>query len=266
MKKFNATYYLLFVILIMGAFAAMAQNDYGTTLMGLVAAAFCLTFLIQLVSAFTAKKASGWLNRLELISLVVMSMLISLRVFYIHFAFVEIIFGVAGAIFTLVYLSKLISTFQSLSKKNLWLALAVASFHLSIILFTLAMTVVPLLPWIVEPTGMAAFGLLLVFGVGHFMNRKIMLDGEETSVFQTVKQFQDRSILLCALFLAFSLYLGFTKFGMLPRIYSDEFPQSYFQLIKEAETGMEKPVKGKFKHEEFKAKYERFVERNTTVK
>jgi hypothetical protein len=45
-------------------------------------------------------------------------------------------------------------------------------------------------------------------------------------------------------------------------MYSDEFPQAYFNLVNQAETGNEKSVNGKFKHDEFKAKYDRFVERN----
>jgi hypothetical protein len=56
--------------------------------------------------------------------------------------------------------------------------------------------------------------------------------------------------------------MGLTKIGALPRMYSDEFQQAYFNLVDQAEAGNEKAVIGKFKHEEFKAQYDRFVKRN----
>jgi hypothetical protein len=46
-------------------------------------------------------------------------------------------------------------------------------------------------------------------------------------------------------------FTKFTKIELVPELYSDEFPQSYFQLVKQAETGREVPVNGKFKHEVF---------------
>jgi len=69
-------------------------------------------------------------------------------------------------------------------------------------------------------------------------------------------------LLLISLFFIFFLYYGFTGIGTLPRIYSDEYPQAYFELVNNAETGKEAPVNGKYKHEEFKEKYDRFVKNN----
>ncbi len=266
MKRFSATYYLLFVILITGAFAAMAQNDYGTLLLGLVAVAFSFIFLLQLISASIANKSAGWLNRLELISLILMAALIALRVFYVHFSFVEIVFGVAGAMLTVVYIVKLIGTFQSLRGKSKMLSSTVALFHLSIIFFTLSMTVVPFLPKQGEPLGMLGFALLVAFLFLALLTRKVMVDGEQTSTYSYVIAFKDRSVLMGSLFLAFALYAGLTRYDLIPKMYSDEFPQSYLMLVKEAEFGQEKPVNGKYKHQEFKAMYDRFVERNITPK
>jgi hypothetical protein len=45
-------------------------------------------------------------------------------------------------------------------------------------------------------------------------------------------------------------------------MYSDEYPQAYFKLVNNAETGKEKPVNGKYKHQEFKRRYDDFVEKN----
>jgi hypothetical protein len=56
--------------------------------------------------------------------------------------------------------------------------------------------------------------------------------------------------------------MGFTKIGALPKMYSNEYPQAYFQLVSNAERDLEQPVEGKFKHEEFKEQYETFLEHN----
>ncbi|HSF44363.1 MAG TPA: hypothetical protein VLA58_00080, partial [Chitinophagaceae bacterium] len=49
MKTYNTIYFLLFVLLIMGAFASMAQNSYGLKLLGVVGMLFGLLFLYQLI-------------------------------------------------------------------------------------------------------------------------------------------------------------------------------------------------------------------------
>jgi hypothetical protein len=61
------------------------------------------------------------------------------------------------------------------------------------------------------------------------------------------------------LFVLFTAYMGLTKFDILPKMYSDEYPQAYLDLVKQAEAGGEKPVNGKYKHEEFKELYDQFV-------
>jgi hypothetical protein len=45
-------------------------------------------------------------------------------------------------------------------------------------------------------------------------------------------------------------------------MYSDEFPQAYFELVQQAELGKEQPINGKYRHEEFKEKYELLISRH----
>ncbi len=79
------------------------------------------------------------------------------------------------------------------------------------------------------------------------------------TAFKMVRQFKDHSIIILSLFLLMAIYIGFNRIGVLPGIYSDEFPRSYFQLVNNAATGKEKPVEGIYKHELFKEKYDRFI-------
>ena len=55
MKKNNPIYFLLFILLVMGAFASMAQNSYGLKLMGGVAFVFGLVFIVEFISGLGKK-------------------------------------------------------------------------------------------------------------------------------------------------------------------------------------------------------------------
>jgi len=63
----------------------------------------------------------------------------------------------------------------------------------------------------------------------------------------------------------FSLYFGLNRVGVLPPIYSDEYPKAYFELIDQSATGKEKPVNGKYKYQEFIEKYHQFLRDNSRM-
>jgi hypothetical protein len=101
--------------------------------------------------------------------------------------------------------------------------------------------------------------LLLGFIVAGFFRKDLLVDGENISAFKMVTYFKDHSIIIISLFLLFSLYVGFNRVGLLPGIYSDEFPQAYYDLVDKAASREEKPISGRYKHEEFKVKYDQFL-------
>jgi hypothetical protein len=262
MKGYNTLYYLLFVLIVMGAFASMAQNDYGTAILGLASASFSVVFLIQLVSLLFFKSHPGKFSVLELIGLFVLSAILAMRVFYIHFQFVEFVFGTAGILLVLVYIMRMIqlpSTLKLADQKFIWL---IRIFYGSVVLYLISMITVPFLAAVSEPTGIAGFVLLILFGIVSLISKTILSNGEKISGFQFVAQAKDRSGVLAILFLLFTVYMGFSKIGMIPPLYSDEFPQSYYKLVNQAETGKEKPVNGRYRHEEFKAMYDKLVNRH----
>jgi len=77
-----------------------------------------------------------------------------------------------------------------------------------------------------------------------------------------VTRLKDHSIIIVSLFLLFSFYLAFNKTGLIPGVYSDEFPQAYFRLIEDVTKQNEKPVDGKYKYEKFKERYDQFLKHN----
>lgn len=260
MKKYITYYYLLFVLMVLGAFASMAQNNYGFKIMGLVAFIFGLLFVTQLVYVFRNKSKIDYLVICELIGLFTISIILGLRVYYIHFELVELLFGLAGGLLIAVYGVKAVHIFKEISPKNKILAWLVLCFYVSLIFYILSMTVIPFLPIFSEVFGILAFVLLIIFGVVSFRKKLMNYGSEKATSISVIAQNKDRSIVLMSLFLLFTVYMGFSKLEVLPKMYSDEFPQAYFELVNTAEMGQGEAVDGKCKHEEFKEKFEKFLE------
>ena len=259
MKKYNSIFYLLFILLIMGAFASMAQNSYGLKIMGGVAFVFGLLFLIEFISVLREKGKKDIYRLIEPACLLILSVIFALRVFYIHFSFVELLFAAAGAVLMLIYTRKMILRYRNMKPKNNMLALLILIFHLSIILFLVSLVIVPFAQKISENTGIIAFILLLIFIITGLFKKELLVGGQIVSPFKMVTHFKDHSIIIVSLFLLFSLYVGFNKAGLIPGIYSDEFPQIYYKLVDDAASKKEKPVDGKYKYEKFKEQYDQFL-------
>jgi hypothetical protein len=246
----------------MGAFASMAQNSYGLKIMGAVAFVFGLLFLIEFISALQEKGKKDIYRLIEPACLLILSVIFALRVFYIYFSFVELLFVTAGAVLVLIYTRKMILRYRNMKPKNNMLALLILIFHLSIILFLVSLLIVPFSQKISEITGVIAFILLLIFIITGLFKKDLLVAGEIVSPLKMVTHFKDHSIIIVSLFLLFSLYVGFSKAGLIPGIYSDEFPQAYYKLVDDVASKNEKPADGKYKYEKFKEQYDQFLKHN----
>jgi hypothetical protein len=262
MKSYNTVYYLLTVLLIMGGFASMAQNSYGLTIISGVCMAFGLIFFVQFIQALGANEPNRKEQAVEFFVLFILAIIFTLRTLQIYFPFIEWIFVAAAVILALNYLTRLRHWFRLISLKNKALAVLILMAYLSIVLFCIAMIEITFKPRIARLTGGLAMILVFVFLLSGLFKRHFIVDGESKSVFSFIAGFRDRLYLLLSLFIIFSLYFGLSGAGILPKLYSNKFPQAYFELVNNAETGKEKPVDGKFKYQEFKERYDQFVERN----
>jgi hypothetical protein len=266
MKKYNPIYYLLFIMLVMGAFASMAQNTYGLKIMGCVAFVLGLVFLIEFISVLRKKDNIDVYRLTESFCLFLLSLIFALRIFYIHFPYVELLFAAAGLLLAMVYVRKMLLTFRRIILQNRFLAFLVLAFHLSIVLFLFSLVIVPFSPMISEAAGISAFVLLLGFIITGLLKTDLLVDGEKVSAFTTATRFKDHSIVIVSLFLLFSLYIGFNRIGILPPIYSDEFPQAYYNLIDKAAARKENPVDGRYRYQDFKDRYDEFLQHNSVSK
>ncbi len=268
MKSRTIQYYFLILAIILGAFASMAQNDYGLKVMGLAALGFSFSFFAEAMNRFVQKKKrtiENW-NFMELLSLSVLSFVFFLRAFFIRFNNIEWVFTVAGVTLVILYGYR---TFQNL--KNTWndnkkLTVITTAYFLSIIFYTLSMVVIVLDPVLSEPAGGLGFGFLLLFFAGNFMYKELYFAGEKYSVFRFLKRFVNKSALVLVIYVLFTFYIGLAKFRLIPQLYSSELPQGYIQLVSNAESGEEGPQAGKYRHEKFKENMDRFLERNKKQK
>ena len=182
-----------------------------------------------------------------------------MRIFYIHFIYVELLFAVTAGLLMLVYLSKMLARYRHFQTRNKKLAIQVLVFHLSIILFLISLALVPFAATTAEYSGIGSFVLLVLFLVAGFLQKGLLAEGEKISAFGMVRKFKDHSIVIISMIIMFSFYVGFNKIGILPGIYSDEYPRAYFKLVDNAATGKEKTVDGLYRHEAFKEKYDEFI-------
>lgn len=259
MRKFNALYYLLFILLVMGAFASMAQNGYGIKIMGGVAFALGLVFLVEFISLLGKKGEKDVYSILETLCLFLLAFIFGLRLFYLHFPYVEFIFGIAGVSLTLLYLRKMFNRFRQFQPKNSVLAGLIFIFHLSILLFLLSLAMIPFAVKMSFISGAAALAVLLCFLLIAAIKNDLMVDGEKISAFSVVRKFNDHSVIIVSLLILFSLYTGLNKIGILPGIYTDQFPKAYYELIERAALKKEKPVDGRYQHQDFKQEFDKFL-------
>ncbi|HEX3767668.1 MAG TPA: hypothetical protein VHT72_04790 [Puia sp.] len=262
MKSYNTVYYLLTVLLIMGGFASMAQNNYGISIISAVCMAFGLIFFIQFIQALRGNEPNKTEQAVEFFVLFVLAVIFTLRTLQIYFPFIEWIFVAAALVLALNYLTRLRHWFRQINLKNKMLAGLILIAYLSIVLFCIAMVEITFKPGIARWTGGLALILVFVFLLSGLFKRHYLIDGENKSAFSIIAGFKDRLYFLLSLFIIFSLYFGLSGAGILPKLYSNKFPQAYFEMVNNAETGKEKPVNGEFRYQEFKKKYDQFVDRN----
>lgn len=262
MKSYNTVYYLLTVLLIMGAFASMAQNSYGMAIISGVCICFGLIFLLRFLQSLGVKDKTNRHFSVEFFVLFLLAILFSLRSFQIYIPFIEWIFAAAGLILALIYFQRMTFYAEQLKSKNKKLRDIIRTGYLSIVLFCLSMAMTTFAPLISRLIGVIAIILLVVFITAGLISRHFLVDGESQSAFTRIAGFRDQFYLLLSMFIIFALYFGLSGPGILPKLYSSKYPQAYFEMVNQAETGKEKPVNGEYRYQAFKKNYDQFVETN----
>ena len=240
MKSYNSIYYLLTVLLIMGGFASMAQNDYGMLILSGVSLAFGLIFLLQLTRSFSPGAASDSSLRMELFALFLLAALLMLKTFQVYIPFTEWIFAFAALVLAFIYFGRMIRYFRQYESKNKVLAILLAVFYLAIVFFFLSMVMISFNPGLVKITG--GIACILIFGAVLFslFNGNFLVTGEKTTAVKTISGFRDRYFLLISLFVSYS---PFTLGLPVPACFLDYTPTNIPRLIISSSTRLSPPKK-----------------------
>jgi hypothetical protein len=256
MKPRIVFHYFLYLAIILGAFASMAQNDYGLTVVSLSCYLFSLSIAIELVQYYSK---FSWDKKLELFSLSVLLLLFGLRAAYIHFSYVETLLLLIAASLIVVYVIHLLKKVRQVSIDNSRLRNLILVYYLSLIGFTLSMIITVVAPSLTEAVGAISTALLVIFVVGVIISGEQLLNGIAVKTSDYLRKQAGYSIVLMTGFLLITIYSGLSMIGWLPSLYTDKVPHAYIELINNAETGKEKAVDGVYKHEIYKEAYDKFL-------
>ncbi len=262
MKTYNTLYYLLTVILIMGAFASMAQNSYGMQILTGVSVAFGIVFLIQLIGEIQ-KPGKKQARLTEYFGLIILCGVFTLKTLQVYSPYIDWLQVIGALMLAVIYLGYLFKQFKIAGTEIKKIARLTAFGYGSVVLFCIALGLTPFTSSLALAAGIAASLLAALFLFSGLLGKPVQSGiGDAVSLFERIAGFRDRIFLLISLFLLFVLYKALSAPGILPRLYSDKFPQAYYEQVGEAESGKEKPVDGKYRYEIFKKAYDVYLQKN----
>jgi hypothetical protein len=257
MKKLNSIFFLLFLLLITGGFAAIAQNAYGMQLLGWSIAGFSFFSLLGGISAFTNPRFPKLLS-FEYFTLTILFAIAAMRIFLVRFPYVELIFSGTGIVLVIIYLKYIANNFNALKDENKQLFLTLSLLYASIAMYSMALVLNPFSNFISEIAGFLGLITLILAVLSKVNIKSIVVKDKEISLTKYLSLLPNRSYLLLSLFLLFTIYSAARVFDFIPEIQSSTMPKGYYELVKEAESGKDIPLDGRYKYQEYRARMENF--------
>jgi len=258
MRQRVVFHYFLYLAIILGVFASMAQNDYGLTLVSWACYLFAGSLAIEVIKYF---KNKAWHKMIELIGLATLFVLFGLRAAYIYFANIEWMLLIACTTLVIVYAVHAIEKSKKIGIDSSRLRMLILTYYASISAYLLSIVGAILFPELSEPIGMMATALLVLFIIGSYLSGKLLVNGVETEAFIYLKKQSGHSIILIVGFSLITFYSGLSMIGFLPPLYTNKIPKTYIELINKAETGKEITIDGFYKHELYKKAYDDFIKK-----
>jgi hypothetical protein len=254
MNRTTTILILLFMLLITGAFASMAQNNYGFLLIGFVCMCYAAFFLYHLIRKLTAGKKSSLRSRVELLALFLLAFSFGLNVFHIRVPFLSYITVAAAVMLILIYASYLREALVP-GKTHVWNAL----YYTGIELFLLTMIMSQLnlqIPFYIEILG---FGCLVACLVGMLVIPALREGLRLQRLTDVMAGFRNRSFLVASIFFITFIYGSAVSAGALPPLYADDYPKVFYELTGKKD---EADRRAQTSPRDFKDAFERFVSRN----
>lgn len=264
MKRISILYYLLIVWLVLGTFAAMAQNNYGQLILGLVAFGFSLVFLYHTLQQLLLEIKSIW-GIAESFCLAILALVLGMRVFYFYFPFVEGVYILAGLGLVLVYTRQLIVDGLIMSSQGTILSKLKFVYYGGLVAYVLSLIMVPFFSTLALWTGVLGALSVLLLAWLIYKHKVIVVESEEVNSLHWISKRKDHSNVLLIIFLLFTSYQAMIRTTIFPAMYNDEMPQVYYQLIQQNRGFLNKGDQTTA-HEEFRKNYNRVVQRHPVNK
>jgi len=265
MKRYNPFYYFLFMGVIMGAFASMAQNSYGMTLMGIACLGFSFSFLHELIFAVRTYPTHLPYGR-PFLSVELGLLALTALLFFLRSFLIEIPFGKEAVLLSLGLLIIVNLVYAGLFVARTWrnnrlLTMGVVCYYAALVSFLATFVTGVVEPDAAKVLGPFGFIFILAFGAIAVIFKKRVYLGETISVLNFIRNLGNKSgVLILAMLLMF-VFFGFSQAGIFPPLYSGAMPSGYLELIRNAESGQEKTT-GKKRYEQFEEQYSKFVRRH----
>lgn len=255
MKKNIVLYYILMLLLVMGAFAAMALNSYGILLMSYVALGFGLLFLLELLRLPREGEMTNLYKAslaIELISLSGLCLLYFLRGISIEMTGSLLLKFILFSLLFVVNAYHLVRAWHNAQAAPLKVKGSLALYFLALLLY-LASNYLPA-EW-----GLAAIVLALgcqvIFLIFGWWKGTVILNGEETSAWKKVIQFRNKSGVQVIFYTLASLYFVLHTAHLLPPLYNGSLPNGYSKVVEQWQKD-----KTKTNPDEFEQAYKKFLE------
>jgi hypothetical protein len=259
MKKYNTLYYFLFVLLILGAFASMAQFSYGLVICGIACLGFTGAFLVE---AFQESKPNGLsvqskLNILSLLIFAAIAFIYMLRNFSFDFPQSGIIMTALLTILLITTILRAVDDIRDATPLGLQTVLPVILYNTALIIFILFLLVGPIFPAYENTlalTGLVVFALFLVL-IAFFGRPKKNVDEDRSGTRNFRRLLVDKSMLVVAIGLLFGILNLLVSNRIFPPLYRGTIPDGYEHLVNHGAG-----ESGTLKAEQFKDQYEKFTE------
>lgn len=260
MKRYATIYYLLFVLLVMGAFASMAQNAYGLKICGLASLGFALTFLHEIF--FTPrsgddKLVAPWMAYAELILLSIIALIFLFRNFSTDIPFSDTLLIVSLTLLLPLFAYQAVLQFQKATRHQTMLAYIIAFYYGAVLFFVLSVLSGIILPGLAFNLEIMAILLVIVFAGLTLFFKEFSISDETISIWQYIRQMKSKASILLIASLLISGYSLLYSAGILPSFYYGT-PKGYENLVNLGNKD------GREKAREFKERYEAFVKRHSS--
>lgn len=256
MRKNIIAYYVLLMLLVMGAFAAMALNSYGIVLMSYVALAFALVFLFELILLLPQEQEMSGAYKISLgIELMMLSglcLLYFLRGIGFEIPFILLAKFIMFMVLLAVNAYHLVRAWHYARETPIKVKGSIVLYFVALLLFMAANYLSSRVLW--ASIGLA-FGSLILFVVLGWWKGTVIINGEETSAWKKIVQFRNKSGIQLIFFTVATLYFVLSSVHLLPPLYNGSFPNGFAKVVDQWEKD-----KSKVNPAEFEQAYKKFLE------